>query len=279
MAENVIRQDIIELSFKTDLDALNDLKKGLDDVKKSVKGAGDNNGLEKIKKEAEKAKKSTEGLGDSTDKTKKSLKDIAKISLTKLNSGLSKVKTKLSDISKKAAGAAYNGLKKIAGISFKALTAGIATAAAAVGTLVSKAVSAYAEQEQLIGGVETLLGAKGAKNVQEYAKLTGKSVSAVKKEYNTLVESQKTVMKNANNAYKTAGLSANDYMTTVTSFSASLAQSFKNDMTKTAKYADVAVSDMADNANKMGTDMGLIQNAYQGFAKQNYTIKSNSRAA
>ena len=275
MAENVIRQDIIQLDFQTDLGALDDLKKGLDDIKKAVKGAGDADGLDKVKKQADKAKKSTDGLGQSTEKTKRSVKDLAKVTFTKLTAGLKNVANKLTTIGKKAAGAAYRGLKKIAGISFKALITGLGAAAGAVATLVSKSVSAYAEREQLLGGVETLLGTRGAKNVQEYAKLTGKSVKSVKKEYESLVESQKTAIKNANNAYKTAGLSANDYMTTVTSFSASLAQSFKNDMTKTVKYADVAVSDMADNANKMGTDMGLIQNAYQGFAKQNYTMLDN----
>ena len=77
----------------------------------------------------------------------------------------------------------------------------------------------------------------------------------------------------AENAYKTAGLSANEYMSTVTSFSASLLQSLGGDTESAAKYADMAITDMSDNANKLGTDMSLIQNAYQGFAKQNYTIK------
>ena len=86
-------------------------------------------------------------------------------------------------------------------------------------------------------------------------------------------------MKYANEAYKTAGLSANQYMDTVTSFSASLIQSCGGDTAKAAELADMAITDMADNANKMGTEIGSIQYAYQGFAKQNYTIKSNSRAA
>lgn len=145
-------------------------------------------------------------------------------------------------------------------------------AATAIGGLVAKSVSAYANYEQQIGGVETLLGAKGAKSVKEYAKLTGKSVSKVKGEYQKLTKSQNLVVKNANDAYKTAGLSANDYMETVTSFSASLLQSTGNDTMKAAKLANTAVSDMSDNANKMGTDMGSIQWAYQGFAKQNYTM-------
>ena len=86
-------------------------------------------------------------------------------------------------------------------------------------------------------------------------------------------------MKYAENAYKTAGLSANEYMETVTSFSASLLQSLGGDTEKAAKTADKAITDMSDNANKLGTDMSLIQNAYQGFAKQNYTINNLMSAA
>lgn len=109
-----------------------------------------------------------------------------------------------------------------------------------------QAYSAYAEYEQLTGGVETLFG-----------------------------ESADTVKAYAENAYKTAGMSANEYMETVTSFSASLLQGLDGDTAKAAKIADVAISDMSDNANKMGTSMESIQNAYQGFAKQNYTMLDN----
>ena len=135
-----------------------------------------------------------------------------------------------------------NGLKKAAGIGLKAVTA----ASAGIAALTGAAVKNYAEYEQLVGGVETLFK-KSSEKVQKYAA----------------------------NAYKTAGLSANEYMSTVTSFSASLLQSLKGDTEKAAEYADMAVSDMSDNANKMGTDMELIQNAYQGFAKQNYTMLDN----
>lgn len=107
-------------------------------------------------------------------------------------------------------------------------------------------VTEVADTEQLIGGVETLFqGSAG------------------------------TVVKNAQNAFRTAGMSANEYMETVTAFSASLLQSLDGDTAAAAKAADMAVQDMSDNANKMGTDMGLIQNAYQGFAKQNYTMLDN----
>lgn len=88
-------------------------------------------------------------------------------------------------------------------------------------------------------------------------------------------DSSGTVLKYANNAYKTAGLSANEYMETVTSFSASLLQSLDGDTAKAAEKADLAITDMSDNANKMGTSMESIQTAYQGFAKQNYTMLDN----
>ena len=88
-------------------------------------------------------------------------------------------------------------------------------------------------------------------------------------------DSSQEIQRYAANAYKTAGLSANEYMETVTGFSASLIQSLGGDTEKAAKYADMAITDMSDNANKMGTDMSSIQNAYQGFAKQNYTMLDN----
>ncbi len=113
-------------------------------------------------------------------------------------------------------------------------------------SLGKEAIANYAEYEQLVGGVETLF-----------------------KDSAGIVEGY------ANNAYKTAGLSANQYMETVTSFSASLLQSLNNDTAKSAEVADMAITDMSDNANKMGTDMSMIQSAYQGFAKQNYTMLDN----
>ena len=123
---------------------------------------------------------------------------------------------------------------------------GIKKVGSALLNIGKQSLSSFGEYEQLVGGVETLF----------------KDSSGVVQEY-------------ANNAYKTAGLSANEYMNTVTSFSASLLQSLNGDTTKSAKVADMAITDMADNANKMGTDMSMIQNAYQGFAKQNYTMLDN----
>lgn len=121
----------------------------------------------------------------------------------------------------------------------------LAAGAAAV-KLGKEVISAYADFEQLVGGVDTLFG-----------------------------DASQTVQNYAANAFKTAGLSANEYMETVTGFSASLIQSLGGDTAKAAEVADMAITDMADNANKMGTDLSAIQTAYQGFAKQNYTMLDN----
>lgn len=135
-----------------------------------------------------------------------------------------------------------SGLTKAAAIG----GAAVGAMATGVGALGSLAVKSYADYEQLVGGVDTLFK-DSSKKVQEYAE----------------------------NAYKSAGMSANEYMETVTSFSASLLQGLKGDTDKAADYADKALVDMSDNANKMGSDMESIQNAYQGFAKQNYTMLDN----
>ena len=153
-------------------------------------------------------------------------------------------------------------------------TIGKVVAAAGIGKLIADSISAGADLEQSIGGVETLFGAGGAQSVQEYADAVGASVAEVSNKYNALKEVENTVLANADNAWKTAGLSANDYMQTVTSFTASLKQSVDDNMV-VAEIADQAVIDMADNANKMGTSMESIQNAYMGFAKQNYTMLDN----
>jgi len=148
---------------------------------------------------------------------------------------------------------AKTGLKRLghtlgrgSAVALKGTVAAIGAVGAAVGAITVAAVKSYAEYEQLVGGVETLF--KGSSD---------------------------TVQKYAANAYKTAGLSANKYMETVTGFSASLLQSLDGDTEKAAKAADSAVTDMADNANKMGSSTNSIQLAYQGFAKQNYGMLDN----
>jgi phage-related protein len=151
----------------------------------------------------------------------------------------------LDSVAGKASGVGQALLKGIG--TFAKWGAAAATAAAtATAALVKSAVTAYSDYEQLVGGVETLFK-DSASEVQKYAA----------------------------NAYQTAGLSANEYMETVTGFSASLLQSLDGDTKAAAEKANVAITDMSDNANKMGTSMESIQNAYQGFAKQNYTMLDN----
>lgn len=131
-----------------------------------------------------------------------------------------------------------------------AVFAGTAAAGvAAFGAITKASLDAVSQLEQNTGGVETLFK-----------------------------DSAQTVINNANKAYKTAGMSANSYMSTVTSFSASLLQSLSGNTAEAAKVADMAIVDMSDNANKMGTSIERIQDAYQGFAKQNYTINLMSAA-
>lgn len=174
-----------------------------------------------------------------------------------------------------AGGKALSGtLGKTLATVGKVGAAALGSATAAVAGLTKAAVEGYAEYEQLVGGVETLFGTGGA-NLKEYAASVGDSVKNVTKEFNSLKSAESAMLSNAANAYKTAGLSANDYMQTVTSFSASLISSVGGDTQRAAKLADQALIDMSDNANKMGTDMESIQNAYQGFAKANYSMLDN----
>ena len=160
------------------------------------------------------------------------------------------------------------------GVVTKVTAAAVTAAAAGVTKLTQEVVSSYADYEQLVGGVETLFGTGGA-GLEEYAASIGKTASEAAEGYVSLIHAQELVMNNADMAFKTAGLSANEYMETVTSFSASLLQSTAGDTMLAAEIADQAIIDMADNANKMGTSMESIQNAYQGFAKQNYTMLDN----
>lgn len=139
-----------------------------------------------------------------------------------------------------------SGVGNITKVIGTGLVAGASAGATAIGAITKSATENFAEYEQLVGGVETLFK-DSANIIQGYAA----------------------------QAYKTAGLSANEYMETVTSFSASLLQSLGGDTAQASEYANRAIIDMSDNANKMGTSMEMIQNAYQGFAKQNYTMLDN----
>lgn len=164
--------------------------------------------------------------------------------------GAEKQLAKISAAGKKVGSVLGKGFK-VAGEAAlqmgKVIGAGVAAGTTAMGKLVSSAMSAYASYEQLEGGVKKLFGDDAQNLVMEYAR----------------------------NAYRTAGLSANEYMDTVTSFSASLISSLGKDTVAAAAYADLAITDMADNANTFGTSMEDIQNAYKGFSKQNYAMLDN----
>lgn len=164
------------------------------------------------------------------------------------------IDTKLDDGGvKKGLGTLQTTLGKVgSGITtaFKASLGAITAVGGAFAGLVTSSVNARGELEQQIGGIKTLFA-------------------------NEMGDASETVIKNANNAYKTAGMSAVEYMSTATSFSASLLQSLGKDTQKAAEITDMAITDMSDNANKMGTSMESIQWAYQGFAKQNYTMLDN----
>ena len=176
------------------------------------------------------------------------LKAVGKFIATpfiKLKDMATKPLEKMKSILKGLAKGVTIGLK-VAGAGLKLAGAGLGALTAGAGAIAGGAVAEGAKLQQSKGGVETLYGADAG-----------------------------AVIANANKAYKTAGLSANDYMETVTSFSASLLGSLGGDTVKASKIADRAIIDMADNANKFGTDISSIQTAYQGFAKQNYTMLDN----
>ena len=174
-------------------------------------------------------------MENQTDKNTKELKEMKK-GFDDSGSGA----LKFGDILK------ANVLSEAIVLGVKQLAGAVKEVGSAFISIGKQALDSYADYEQLVGGVETLFK-ENASTVEDFA----------------------------NNAYKTAGLSANKYMETVTSFSASLLQSLDGDTAKVAEVSNMAVTDMADNANKMGTDMTSIQNAYQGFAKQNYTMLDN----
>lgn len=167
-----------------------------------------------------------------------------------------------------------SGLGKGLATAAKIGTAAVGAAAAGITALTKSAVNNYAEYEQLVGGVQTLFGLQG-QSLKDYAATVGKTTDEALDEWLKYTTGERKVLNAAEDAYKTAGMSMNDYLSTVTSFSASLIQSLGGDTAKAADYASVAVTDMADNANKMGTDIEMIKTAYAGFAKQNYTMLDN----
>lgn len=258
--------DEVEKNAKKASDAVDDLNESLNEEEDaSKKTEKQTDGLnDKVKEEGEESKKTgkeNEKLGEKT----KKIGDEAE----KAGNKFEKFAEGLKNVSEKV-GSVVSTFAKIGAVSFGAAASGLAA-------LTKQSLDAYANYEQLKGGVETLFGA-GGMSVQEYADNVGKSVDDVQGHYSKLISAQNKVLDNSYKAYQTAGMSANQYMETVTSFSASLLQSVGNDTNIAADIADMAIRDMSDNANKMGTSMESIQNAYQGFAKQNYTINLMSAA-
>lgn len=197
-----------------------------------------NNAQAELNKLVKNVDDNEKAMKDSEEATEENAKAIDKFGKEADESGKSVLK--LGDIIK--ANLISEGI--MAGI--KGLGSAMKSVGSALLDVGKQAIASYGEYEQLVGGVNTLFGDAG-KKVQEYA----------------------------NNAYKTAGLSANQYMGTVTSFSASMIASLNGDTVKASEISNRAIIDMSDNANKMGTSMESIQNAYQGFAKQNYTMLDN----
>jgi phage-related protein len=217
-----------------------ELSKAIEDQRTKLKALND----------ALKAEEAASGTSSDASKKLQTQVNNATVQLSKMESQLNGTNSTMDEGSKKAS--VFGDVLK-ANLASEAIVGGVKALGSALKTvgegvisMVKESVSAFADYEQLLGGVETLFD-----------------------------DSADTVTKNAEKAYKTAGLSANAYMETVTGFSASLLQSLGGDTEEAARIGDMAVTDMADNANKMGTDMSAIQNAYQGFAKQNYTMLDN----
>ena len=172
------------------------------------------------------------------------------------------------------AGGIGSKLGAAAGKAASLVAAGVTAVAAGVAAVTGMSMNAYAAYEQNVGGIQKIFGNMG-KSLEDYAAMTGQTVEQCSGKWQQLEQAQTTVLANADAAYKTAGMSANQYMEQVTGFSAALVCSLGGDTVKAAEHANTAMVDMSDNANTFGTSMEDLQNAYQGFAKQNYTMLDN----
>ena len=204
---------------------------------------------EELKKSADDGAESEKDLG-------KEAEDAGKKAEKAGNGGFTVMKAVIADLASTAIKNALAGMKELSG---------------AVVDLGKQAVSVYADTEQLTGGVEKLFGTSGAYSVEEYAEKVGKSVDEVQDEYENLITAQNNVFKNASEAYKTAGMSQNEYMETITGFSASLIAGLEGDTVKASEIADQAIKDMSDNANTFGMSVSDVSQVYQSLAKGTYT--------
>lgn len=181
------------------------------------------------------------------------------------------------DAAKNALTAFGSGVSKIGGAALKVTGAAMGAAIAGVSALTKASVEGYAEYEQMVGGVKKLYGNMG-QSLEEYTayqETLGVSAEDAKAKWEKLEEAQNLVLENAKNAYKESGMSANRYMEVATSFSASLINSLEGDTVKAAEQTDKAMKAISDNWNTFGGDLGMIQNAYMAFAKQNYMLLDN----
>ena len=185
-----------------------------------------------------------------------------------------KITGEMGSVGEESGSSFGQGFAKVAGGIGKTIAGAIGVGSAAVGGILKSAVSEFANYEQLVGGVETLYGNAYA-SVEEYAEAVGASAEFAADTWEAYQNRQADVLANADEAYKTSGLSANEYMETVNGFAAALNSSLGEYAWQSANYADMAVTDMSDNANKMGSSMESIQNAYAGFAKGNFTMLDN----
>ena len=208
--------------------------------------------LSEAESAADKFDKSLNDMGDSAIEASEDAEKAA-------DGGFTVLKGVLANLATEAVNMALSGLKNLGG---------------ALVDIGKQAVAGYSDFEQLTGGVETLFSS-GYDSVEEFAEAVGDTVENIQDVYDELENAPNKVKQNAANAYKSAGMSANDYMETVTSFSASLVNSLSGDTAAAADVADMAIRDMADNANKMGTDMESISTVYANLAKNNYTTLDN----
>ena len=227
-------------------------KKAVLEMERIKKASGENSNA--YKTQASKVDALEQELVQSTNEMNKSKEAMNGLRKTINNSdkAIDDIKKSMSGLKKetKESGDGFSVWKMIlANLGTQAINTtinGLKKLGATIINIGKEALLSYADYEQLVGGVETLYK-----------------------------DSANEILKYSTQAYKTAGLSANQYMETATSFSASLIQSLGGDTKKASEIANRAIIDMSDNANKMGTDMTMIQNAYQGFAKQNYTMLDN----
>lgn len=202
---------------------------------------------------------------------------ILKANVSDFSSGMKEAQASLQSLKHQTGSSldkVSNSLSAVGASAIKLGSGMTATLTAPTVAGITGIVKSFADLEQSLGGVETLFKDNGTSAIGLAKKynITAKEAQAM---YDTMEAKGASVLSNANNAFKTAGVSANQYMQQVTSFSATLLQGLGGDTEKAAQYADKALVQMADNANKMGTNMSDIQNAYQGFAKDNYTMLDN----